>query len=310
MLARRQQLLLKLLDALGGKVAKLDFQKLLLIYTLQFETSPSYEFVPYSYGCFSFNSYADKRRLIQKGLLTDEEDTWHLADAGRIACGDFRELGNSLERFRANYGTIRGDQLIGLTYRCYPYFAIRSQILRRILPDAADRERVRAARPPRRGPGLLTIGYEGKSLETYLNQLLRNSVSVLCDIRRNPLSRKYGFSKSTLQNACEGLGIRYEHLPELGIASHRRRDLSTADDYASLFTDYRRNDLPRERASLERIVSWIRPAGGRVALTCFEFSARQCHRQCVAESVSTLLGSSFDVCHLEGACQPSDYSLR
>ena len=51
---------------------------------------------------------------------------------------------------------------------------------------------------------------------SYLNLLLTNSVTLLCDVRRNALSRRYGFSKSTRSKACEGVGIRYEHLPELG----------------------------------------------------------------------------------------------
>ncbi|WP_348602891.1 DUF488 family protein [Bartonella tribocorum] len=40
-----------------------------------------------------------------------------------------------------------------------------------------------------------TIGYEGKSLENYLNCLLENNIKILCDVRKNPISRKYGFSK-------------------------------------------------------------------------------------------------------------------
>jgi hypothetical protein len=48
---------------------------------------------------------------------------------------------------------------------------------------------------------IVTIGYEGRSLEAFLNLLLQNSVTLLCDVRRNPLSRKYGFSKSTLSKA-------------------------------------------------------------------------------------------------------------
>lgn len=34
---------------------------------------------------------------------------------------------------------------------------------------------------------------------------------------KNPISMKYGFSKSQLQNACEGVGISYNHFPDLGI---------------------------------------------------------------------------------------------
>ena len=55
----------------------------------------------------------------------------------------------------------------------------------------------------------MCIRDRGKCLETYLNQLLRAGVTLLCDVRRNPLSRKYGFSKSTLSHAC---AVSYTHL--------------------------------------------------------------------------------------------------
>ncbi len=49
------------------------------------EETPSYEFVPYRFGGFSFTSYADKRRLIERGLLADEERAWKLTPTGRVS---------------------------------------------------------------------------------------------------------------------------------------------------------------------------------------------------------------------------------
>jgi len=63
----------------------------------------------------------------------------------------------------------------------------------------------------------------GTVIGGYLNRLLMNGVTVLCDVRRNPLSRKYGFFKRNFVQEFEGIGIRYEHLPELGIATEQRR---------------------------------------------------------------------------------------
>ena len=124
----------------------------------------------------------------------------------------------------------------------------------------------------------------GPQLESYLNRLLRAGVTLLCDVRRNPLSRKYGFSKGTLSKACEGVGIRYEHLPELGIASEERRELETQADYDALFAEYERESLPKQTAALAKIRGWVE-AGERVALTCFERLPHQCHRHCVAEAL-------------------------
>ena len=143
----------------------------------------------------------------------------------------------------------------------------------------------------------MTIGYEGKTLEAYLNQLLRDSVTILCDVRRNPISRKYGFSKSTLAKACAGVGIRYEHLPALGIASDDRRNLETQADYDALFADYERTSLPQQGTSLEIIQGWL-DQGERVALTCYEAQPCQCHRHCVAEALERAAGKKLAAVHL------------
>jgi uncharacterized protein (DUF488 family) len=145
---------------------------------------------------------------------------------------------------------------------------------------------------------LLTIGYEGKSLESYLNQLIKASVTLLGDVRRNAISRKYGFSGSTLRGACIQVGILYIHLPELGIASAKRQSLLNKQDYAALFSTYRRESLPKHQAELDQIQSWIANAGHRVALTCFEQDPDDCHRHCVAEAIAKRAGAGFSALHL------------
>jgi len=117
-------------------------------------------------------------------------------------------------------------------------------------------------------------------------------------VRRNPLSRKYGFSKSTLRNAGEGVGIRYEHLPELGIASEERKGLVTQADYDELFAAYESESLPKQSASLAKILHWIEKEKQRVALTCFEKLPCECHRHCVAEALALLGGTALDPVHL------------
>ena len=296
MLFERQRVLLTLLDALGGQVAPTDFQKLLFLYT-RGEESPSYEFVPYKFGCFSFSSYADKRRLIERGLLEDDAEQWKLTASGREAARTRAVDPMKAARFSKDRATLRGNALVAEVYRTHPYYAIRSEIADKVLKTAEERDRVAKERPARAAAGLLTIGYESKCLETYLNQLLRASVTVLCDVRRNPLSRKYGFSKSTLRNACESLGIRYEHLPELGIPSSERRELKTQADYDALFDDYERDSLPHQTEALATIRAWIKQ-GERVALTCFELHPHQCHRHCVAEALETTSGKRLKAIHL------------
>ena len=290
MLFDRQKSLLALVAAHGGDVGNLDFQKLLFLYCREAEEVPTYEFVPYRFGGFSFTSYADKRRLVEQGLLAEEERSWKLTPEGKAAAVIAPLARMRMDQFAQRNTSLRGDALVAEAYRRHPYYAIRSEIAGRVLAgDEAAQGAIQAARPPANRPGLCTIGYEGRTLENYLNRLLQNGVTLLCDVRRNPLSRKYGFSKTTLSKACVGVGIRYEHLPELGIASEERRELNTQADYDALFAEYERRSLPQQGAALAKIRSWVE-AGERVALTCFERLPQQCHRHCVAEALEQLFG--------------------
>jgi hypothetical protein len=298
MVFERQKRLLALLDAFAGEVGNLDFQKLLLLYCVDVESVPSYEFVPYRFGGFSFTSYADRRKLVDQGMLADDERTWRLTPAGKAVARVPLQEQLPLRQFARRYQQTRGDALVALTYRRHPYYATRSEMAERLLAgDPAALSAVTAARPAKGAPGLCTIGYEGRTLEGYLNALLGDGVTVLCDVRRNPLSRKYGFSKSTLSHACERTGIRYEHLPQLGIASEERRELHSQRDYDALFASYERDSLPQQSAALALIGAWI-AEGERVALTCYEALPQQCHRHCVAEALARSHGTVPRVKHL------------
>lgn len=296
MLFSRQRQLLQLLDALGGQSGMLDFQKLLFLYCQEASTGDApYDFVPYRYGAFSFTSYADRRKLIERGLLADE-DGWHITEDARTLIG--RTINMQLAGFVSRHRGLQGDALVADTYRRFPFFATRSEIAERVLDGDADAlARIEAIRSRTSGPALSTIGYEGHTLESYLTILLKSRVNVLCDVRRNPISRKYGFSKTALARGCEGVGIRYEHLPELGIASEQRQSLDTQADYDALFADYERTSLPKQGAALETIRGWIE-AGERVTLTCYEHEPNQCHRHCVAEALEGTARKALTAKHL------------
>jgi uncharacterized protein (DUF488 family) len=131
---------------------------------------------------------------------------------------------------------------------------------------------------------LFTIGYEGRSLEQYLEALREAGVTLLCDVRRDPVSRKPGFSKRRLEEACTVAGIRYAHLRELGIAKERRQHVRTASDHEALFAWYAQEALPARVEAITRIRGWVED-GERVALTCYERDPVRCHRRLVADAV-------------------------
>ena len=317
-LPERQRLLLELAGSFGGRLGNLDFQKLLFVHCQEMSSNNPegadarlYEFVPCKYGAFSFTCHADRRRLVNRGLLTSDEEHWVLSEEGRRLAE--KNGAGSVSAFARRYRSLRGDALIAETYRRYPYYAICSRIANRVLGnDEAALRRIEAIRPESASSSLLTIGYEKRTLEGYLNLLIQSGATILCDVRRNAVSRKYGFSKTTLVQACEDVGIRYEHLPELGIESKHRRGLETHSEFKSLFRKYRRRLLSQTEA-LGKICNWLR-SGESIALTCYERDASWCHRHCVASALEAMASqqssSGMRVLPQESRQFPQSYPAR
>jgi hypothetical protein len=76
------------------------------------------------------------------------------------------------EAFCRRYSGYRGATLVTEAYRKQPYFAIRSEILDKLQLDPETVAGIEAARPKRQAPGLVTIGYEGKSPEGFLKRVI------------------------------------------------------------------------------------------------------------------------------------------
>lgn len=279
----RQKLLLSILDAAGGILSATDMQKLLFLYSQQREAEPSYKFIPHRFGCYSFQAAADREALLFKGCLMPADDgAWRLSTKAKPYIPP--RTRSAVLPFVTTTVSARGAALIRKVYRTYPYYATRSEILERILSDAEDLKKVALAKPKTSGHALFTIGYEGDSIDGYLGRLLQHDVKMLCDVRKNPLSRKTGFSKNQLAGYCAKVGIRYRHLPELGIPGHRRRDLQTLNDYEELFEEYTREDLPLAQETIEALAELLN-RHKRIALTCFEKEHERCHRHCVADEL-------------------------
>ena len=289
----RRKVILALLEALGGEVSKTDFQKHLFLFT-QAQAEPAYDFVPYRFGCFSFSAEADRTPMVRTGLIKNN-GSW-AKKTGASYLGSLRPADQ--ERLRAHvtqYGTLRGRELVRTVYLSHPYYAICSEIAADVL-DKQQQKVVAAAVPRVDGPALLTIGYEGRSLEAYLNVLLENGVRLLCDVRANPVSRKFGFSKGQLSATTDCLGIGYVHIPELGIASGKRKALTSPDAYTRLFAEYEQNTLPARQAELMQVRKLVEEHG-RVALTCFEACHTECHRSRIADAMERLPGWDYPVIH-------------
>jgi len=292
----RRKLLLGLLQAFDDDLEKIRLQKLLFLLTRFQKTESSYEFVPYKYGCYSFQSAADLGTLEKYNIIGQEGN--HIR---KIADVDYLMQLKPTDRqaiksLKTVYGLKTNEELTRSTYISHPYYAINSLIAKDIL-NAEQYQRVVEARPKKQKTVLFTIGYEGITLEAYLNKLIANDIRLLCDVRNNPLSMKFGFSKNQLKSACESLGIIYEHLPEVGIQSADRQELNKQADYDQLFKVYKAVTLTETIDNQKTILSLLQEHQ-RIALTCFEANICQCHRKPLAEAITQFEGWEYELRHL------------
>lgn len=288
----RRKLILATLESWGGKMSRLDLQKSLFLISRK-QKKPAFEFVPYRFGCFSFQSYADLRAMTTMSQIRSDERECHLDSTGWVGQLNLDDQA-ALRQVRQEIGELTGDRLVQKVYREYPYYAIRSEIAARLLSEE-ERSLVDAERPKEAEEGWFSLGYEGRSVDAYLDLLIQRNIRHLVDVRKNAMSMKYGFSKSQLAKNCQALGITYTHEPDLGIETEDRQQLNDLKDYEALFSIYEATTLRSDRAekALDRVRA-IQVSDSRVALTCFERDPLYCHRS----RVTAVLEGSTPLQHL------------
>ncbi|WMJ74125.1 hypothetical protein RCC89_13260 [Cytophagaceae bacterium ABcell3] len=120
----RRKVLLALLESFGGKLEKIRLQKLLLLYC-KFQEQPVYHFVPYKFGCFSFQANADLKTLEKYGQVLEDDIVWVKKDQ-TIYKNLLREKDRKiLFSIKHLYEGKTNTELIKHTYLKYPWFAHR-----------------------------------------------------------------------------------------------------------------------------------------------------------------------------------------
>ena len=122
--------------------------------------------------------------------------------------------------------------------------------------------------------GIVSIGYEGRTLEDFISTLRAERVAVLIDVRLNAISRKPGFSKTALTSATLAAGIEYRHEPLLGNPKSNRDDYRAG--YKRARTRYRKLLANESTAAVDRLVALATKQ--RVAVLCVERDHTICHR--------------------------------
>src|SRR5665647_2697037 len=72
MLYYRRKIVLALLQVFGGSLTAKSLQKYLFLFTRE-QANKSFDFIPYKYGCFSFQANQDLSTMAKYGYISIEE---------------------------------------------------------------------------------------------------------------------------------------------------------------------------------------------------------------------------------------------
>lgn len=291
----RRKIILAILQAFEGHLPKISLQKLLFLFTRR-QSKRDYDFVPYLYGCYSFSANADLIAMVRHGQLSEDKHSFTKTDTVDYVKTLHEKDKKCLIDIKRNYGGLDTNSLIKLTYLNYHYYAINSSIAKDVL-SKKEWSDVLLLKPTSNKIILFTIGYEGISLEAYLNKLIKNDIKVLVDVRKNALSMKFGFSKTQLKSFCASLNIEYLHIPGVGIQSDQRQELKNQKDYDNLFERYKNQNLKKTLSEQAQILNLLKEKK-RIALTCFEADICQCHRKHLAEAIIKLPEWNYELKHI------------
>ncbi len=281
---KRQRIVLSVLHRAGRPLAEDRLTR--LAFLLNYETKVAkmatfYDFFPDVEGPTSLSLLHELALLAEKGYLSRENGDVSATDAGseetwgRVGKRD--AIQQAIRYVLGRYADKGCEVLLQQLYERHPWFAMRSEQTD-FLPGSIPP-------PPEPPPAIYTVGYEGISIDAFLNSILNSGLMAIIDVRANAVSRKYGFAKGTLRELLARIGVDYIHLPDLGIPAAMRNGLSGSGGYDDLLEHYEQSILPGARTSMEKVREAMRERPA--ALMCFEADASRCHRGRIAKALVT-----------------------
>ncbi|HEV2149044.1 MAG TPA: DUF488 domain-containing protein [Longimicrobiaceae bacterium] len=135
---------------------------------------------------------------------------------------------------------------------------------------------------------IATIGYEGTTVQRFLEALRAAGLELLVDVRAVAGSRRPGFAKTRLAANLGEAGIDYVHLRGLGTPADGRAAARAGhhDELRRIYLEHLAT--PAARAELETLAGLVR-SGRRVCLLCLEADPAHCHRSMVADALGALI---------------------
>ena len=148
--------------------------------------------------------------------------------------------------------------------------------------------------PATRQRRLMTIGYEGRTVDGLLGELAESGIDVLVDVRELPLSRRRGFSKNALRERLRAAGIEYVHLRPLGSPRDARHKLHRDGDYRAFFAAYSKH-IEQQADAVRSVLELL--DGRSVCLMCYEAEVQKCHRRVLADVLEGGSAQKLEVVH-------------
>lgn len=140
---------------------------------------------------------------------------------------------------------------------------------------------------------IYTIGYEGTDIDRFIETLKVVGVDTLADVRAVPISRKKGFSKTSLMSRLALAGIHYRHFQGLGDPKEGREAARSGhhDDFRRIYSHHLAQVAVQKE--LHALVDEVRI--GTVCMMCFERSPAGCHRSMIGAELQEQGITVFDL---------------
>ena len=246
-----------------------------------------YEFLPYRFGPYSFAVHREIESLTGYGYIQSTGSSFCATALGKQEANRIdSDTARAVLAIFAKYGKTPLKSLLKDVYARYPWYATNSELSDLVLAGTQETRTAPIA--------IYTLGYEDRSVDGFLDKLLRAGIRRIVDVRANPVSRKFGFAGSALARLAGKLGIGYTHHPELGIPSERRKEVRTPSEFRELFSYYERQILPPKADEIAKVAELMKATPS--VLVCMEKEAVDCHRSRLATRVASM--TNLKVAHL------------
>ena len=146
-------------------------------------------------------------------------------------------------------------------------------------------------------PAILTMGYQQRTGDELVRELVAAGVDVVIDVRETPWSHRPDFSKGPLMARLADAGIEYCHAWFAGNPKQNRATASSQTECLQRYAEYL-DEIPDVVQIFAELVEECVGLGLRVCLLCYERHPAECHRTIILDKWKAATGSEMPVVHL------------